>query len=234
MYKHLIYIFITACFSLANAHTARSQKSILLISGQDLKLHNLRDSAFIPITNHINIIKLYLVDTTLYLVGFKGAKQKDIHRYAGQKPSTWSTSLTELLRNKSVDTTQLILVNDATTNAILESASDAKFKSTVRRYNETLTYYIDKKLQTLNINEILGYFYKKYKRFKPILLIQSVSSNFQNKCIVEIEMFVENKNKSGYTHTSYSLLVIYNLYSLKIERTIPIKPSLIESIEIVE
>lgn len=233
MNKTCYLILLAIVMLIVSISTAYSQKTVLLICAQDLELHSLTDSSFIKIKTNLKIIRLSVVDTTLFLFGFDGSTPTDNNNYAYQRLYMWSTSLPQVIKNKTIDAEKLVLIDDSTYKKVLLSFENLGNTSSVRRDNKTLKYYINNKLNSINIENILKIYYKKYRLIKPLIFIREISNNYQNKCVFNLEIFAKNNHKQE-SHNLYTFLVVYDLQQQKIMRNIPIRPRVINSIKIIE
>lgn len=230
--KKLILIIFMLIVAMYNTY---AQSKVLFISAQELFLFDVKDSIPREIKTNMNITRLYVEDTTLYLVGYIGKKKRrDIHNYYKIKRTTWSTSLPDLLKNYKIDTSQQKIVPESKSGLLRSSQAQRNDTLSATYTNISdwrIKFRINMKLDSMKVENGFLPIQKKNEYLKPLMQVLGVSNIYKNKCTVNVWMLPtenpHNENGQGY-------LFFCDLIQKKVIKHYPIFFGTLEDMTIVE
>ncbi len=226
----LVFTFIVGAIT-----DAKSQNWAIYKGAERLNVVDIIEGVDITVRTDIRITRFYVVDTTLIIVGYKGARRdRGIHGYYNNKMDTWTTSLCQVLKNKRIDSTKeedFIKLQDLYN---LQSPNPPDVWVDWKT-SHLLKFKINNKIDSVDYEKDPLYIRNKYKYLHPeIVQLRERSNNFQNKCLFNVWMFIKEKKDPRYTHSSQAFLCLFDIEKKKIVKSFPVEFGTMENLIIVE
>jgi len=207
--KNFMIIISILLYSIVTDHQILSQNTAVFIKSESLYVFNLKDGKSTKTETDINIIRLCVVDTTLYIKGYKGERRTGVHGYYGLKTNVWKTSMPYLCRNNYVDFLKEIDTNAVAMLPFYDTVAYSMWEDTKVSY--LYKFNINNKLDSINISKSISNLRKKYKHLSPVVIVRRISDVYKNKCMVNIWVFTQREDTTQLSHNEHSFLFLYDL-----------------------